>query len=82
MTGSMLISDDKANVILQSDLLTVVMRVGIAGYGVVGKTRHTSIIKNTTFKVTAISEKNLEAQKAIPSGIEIFDSYQDLISKD
>ncbi|EKO36168.1 oxidoreductase, NAD-binding domain protein [SAR86 cluster bacterium SAR86E] len=57
------------------------MKVGIAGYGVVGKTRYTSIIKNTTFKVTAISEKNLEAQKVIPSGIAIFDSYQDLISK-
>jgi len=43
------------------------MRVGIAGYGVVGKTRHASILKNTPFKVVAISEKNQEAQKMIPS---------------
>ena len=27
------------------------MRVGIAGYGVVGKKRYSSIIKNTSFKV-------------------------------
>ena len=34
------------------------MRVGIAGYGVVGKKRYSSIIKNTSFKVTDISEVN------------------------
>ena len=56
------------------------MRVGIAGYGVVGKTRHASILKNTPLKVTAISEKNLDAQKTIPTGLDIFNSYQDLIS--
>ncbi len=57
------------------------MRVGIAGYGVVGKTRHASIQKNTSYKVVAISEVNSHAQKDIPPGIDIFDDYYDLIFK-
>ena len=56
------------------------MRVGIAGYGVVGKTRHISIEKNTSFQIIAVSESNAETQKDIPAGIEIFDTYQDLIA--
>jgi predicted dehydrogenase len=56
------------------------VRVGIAGYGVVGKTRHISIEKNTPFQIIAVSESNKETQKDIPAGIEIFDNYQDLIA--
>ena len=52
------------------------MRVGIAGYGVVGKTRHASIQKNTAYKVVAISEANSLVQKDIPSDIDIFDDFQ------
>ena len=57
------------------------MNVGIAGYGVVGKKRYSSIIKNTTFKVTDISEVNPTARDEIPSGINVFNNYQDLILK-
>ena len=57
------------------------MRVGIAGYGVVGKKRYSSIIKNTSFNVTDISEVNPMARDEIPDGINVFNNYQDLISK-
>ena len=57
------------------------MRVGIAGYGVVGKKRYSSIIKNTSFTVTDISEVNPTARDEIPDGVNVFDNYQDLISK-
>ena len=57
------------------------MRVGIAGYGVVGKTRHASIQKNTSYKVVGISEANPVAQRNIPSDIDVYDDYRDLISK-
>ena len=57
------------------------MRVGIAGYGVVGKTRHASIQKNTSYKVVAISEANSLVQKDIPSDIDIFDDFRDLIAQ-
>lgn len=56
------------------------MKVGIAGYGVVGKKRHLSISKNTNFEVTAISESNPEVHKDIPNGIKVFNNYKDLIS--
>ncbi|MDB9907987.1 Gfo/Idh/MocA family oxidoreductase [Gammaproteobacteria bacterium] len=56
------------------------MRVGIAGYGVVGKTRHKSLELNTSYKVTAISESSVEARKSIPKGIDVFNDYKSLIA--
>jgi predicted dehydrogenase len=56
------------------------MRVGIAGYGVVGKTRHKSLEVNTSYKVTAISESSVEARKSIPKGIDVFNDYKSLIA--
>ena len=55
------------------------MRVGIIGYGVVGKTRHHSIVKNTSFQVTSVSENNSQARKKIPANIEVFKDYKSLI---
>ena len=43
--------------------------LGIAGYGVVGKTRHRSIESNTSYQVTAISESSENARKSIPEEI-------------
>jgi predicted dehydrogenase len=57
------------------------MKVGIAGYGVVGKTRHASILKNTPLKVNAISEASPQAQKDIPNDCDIYNTYQELIEK-
>ena len=56
------------------------MRVGIAGYGVVGKTRHRSIESNTSYKVTAISESNQEARQSIAPDLEVYNDYQSLIA--
>ena len=55
------------------------MRVGIIGYGVVGKTRYNSILKNTSFKVTSISENSSLARVEIPENIEVFEDYKSLI---
>ena len=55
------------------------MRVGIIGYGVVGKTRHHSILKNTSFTVTSISENNSQARDEIPDNMEVFEDYKALI---
>ena len=55
------------------------MKVGIAGYGVVGKTRHRSIESNTSYKVSAISESSEEARKFIPAGLEVYNDYKSLI---
>jgi glyceraldehyde-3-phosphate dehydrogenase/erythrose-4-phosphate dehydrogenase len=42
------------------------MRVGIAGYGVVGKTRHASISKNTSFQIVA-SQNQIKKRKKYSS---------------
>ena len=55
------------------------MRVGIIGYGAVGKTRCSSILKNTLYKITAISENNAIAREEIPKNIKVFEDYQSLI---
>ena len=57
------------------------MKVGIVGYGVVGKTRFHSIVKNTPYKITAISENNSTARKDIPKNIDVFEDYQSLIEQ-
>jgi len=56
------------------------MKVGIAGYGVVGKTRHRSIESNTSYQITAISESSQDARKFIPAGIKIYNDYKSLIA--
>jgi len=55
------------------------MKVGIVGYGVVGKTRLSSILKNTPYQITAISENNAIARADIPKNIKVFEGYQSLI---
>ena len=55
------------------------MKVGIIGFGVVCKKRYTSILENTSYTVTAISENNSLARNDIPETIEIFEDYQLLI---
>jgi predicted dehydrogenase len=57
------------------------MKVGIIGYGVVGKTRFKSIIKNTSFEITSVSENNPSARIDIPENIQIFSDYQSLIAE-
>ena len=47
------------------------MRVGIAGYGVVGKTRHQSIESNTSYQVIAILESDNKARKSIQEDTEV-----------
>jgi predicted dehydrogenase len=57
------------------------MKVGIAGYGVVGRTRHASILENTDHIITAVSEKNENVHQSIPASIQIFKDYKSLIEK-
>ena len=57
------------------------MRVGIVGFGVVGKKRFKSIRSNTSYKIVAISDSNKVAKDSIPSSIGVFTDFKDLISK-
>ena len=55
------------------------MRVGIVGFGVVGKKRFQSIANNTPYKISAISECNELMHESIPADIKIFTDFKDLI---
>tara|TARA_B100000029_G_C17598862_1_gene965107 strand:+ start:1490 stop:2503 length:1014 start_codon:yes stop_codon:yes gene_type:complete len=57
------------------------LKIGIAGYGVVGKIRKKILDKIPGVKVVAISEKNPK-NRALIKGIKFFDNYKKLFTED
>ena len=55
------------------------IKIGIIGYGVVGKTRHKALKKHPSFEVIAVSDINLDFNSAYLDGIHTFTDYKDLI---
>lgn len=58
-----------------------ILRVGIAGYGVVGKQRHKCIEKTPEAKVIAISDKNIPAEP-LEKYLTHLDDYRKIYSQD
>ena len=56
------------------------LRVGIAGYGVVGKRRHRVIDRNPLFKTIAVCDTKL-SNGQIDDGIQTFSSAEDMLRK-
>jgi len=57
------------------------LRVGIAGYGVVGKRRRQFIDVNPAMITVAVSDKSFEKAGTGPDGVKFYPSYQDLFSE-
>jgi predicted dehydrogenase len=58
------------------------LKVGIAGYGIVGKRRHQFINAHPSLQVTALCEQNFpEGYDEIP-GVRCFNNYHDLLKTD
>jgi predicted dehydrogenase len=55
------------------------LRVGIAGYGVVGKLRHQFIDQHPALKTVAVCDKTMKGRGVMPNGIEYFRRYDDLL---
>lgn len=55
------------------------LKVGIVGYGVVGKTRHKALDKHPDFSVAAISDVAFKDSPIHLEGIQSFTDYKDLI---
>ena len=53
-------------------------KVGIVGYGVVGKRRHSAIKKIPGFKVTALSDINFGEESKF-EGLKCYSDFKDLI---
>ena len=58
-----------------------VLRVGIAGYGVIGKKRKTFIDAHANMKVVAVCDKNILSVSQ-EEGITYFDNYEELLSSE
>jgi len=57
------------------------LKIGIIGYGVVGKKRHSILKKYKQFNITAVSDINDESLKALPKNIHKFNDYKKLINE-
>jgi len=56
------------------------LRVGIAGYGVVGKLRGEVVKRHPDLSLVAVCDKNLEGQHSLADGVLCFSSYQELLT--
>lgn len=57
------------------------LKVGIAGYGVVGKRRREFIDKNSSFKTVAVCDKNFKRPSVLSGGIRAFQDYKGLLKE-
>lgn len=58
------------------------LRVGIAGYGVVGKRRRIFIDQNPYLKTVAVSDITFSKDGVMPDGVLFFDDYKKLVEQD
>lgn len=57
-----------------------IFKVGIAGYGIVGKRRHQYINEHPNLCVTAVCDQNIKIDEKSFPGFEVFNNYKDLLS--
>ena len=55
-----------------------ILKVGIAGYGIVGKKRHIFIDENINAKVVAICDQNFKQDSVLENNVRSFTNYKDL----
>lgn len=58
------------------------LKVGIAGYGTVGKIRHQFIDEHPALQVVAVSDKVFQNGTVLNDGIKCYSNYQHLLSED
>jgi len=56
------------------------MRVGIAGYGVVGKRRRACVDRNSDMQLVAVCDRTFESDGTFPDGIRYYPDYRRLFS--
>lgn len=58
------------------------LRVGIAGYGVVGKRRRTIIDQHPLLRTVAVSDQSFKGRGRLEDGTQFYDNFQDIFSTD
>lgn len=59
-----------------------ILKVGIAGYGVVGKRRRACVDRHDNLQITAICDRVFEGAGVMEDGLPYFDNYQKLLEED
>ena len=57
------------------------LKVGIAGYGIVGKRRRIFIDQHPSLQVVAVCDQNFEKSGALPDGTKFFSHYKELLKE-
>ncbi len=61
--------------------MTEKLKIGIAGYGVVGKRRRDVIDAHPSLEVTAVSDRTLDGDGVFDDGVRYFDDYEKLLGE-
>jgi len=61
--------------------MTKKLKVGIAGYGVVGKRRRTVIDEHPALETVAVSDRNLDGDGTFEDGVRYYDDYRKLFDE-
>ena len=57
------------------------IKVGIAGYGVVGKRRGKCVIKHPNMELLAVCDRVFDTEGIFPNGVLYFNNYHDLLKQ-
>ncbi|AGF78976.1 putative dehydrogenase [Desulfocapsa sulfexigens DSM 10523] len=58
------------------------LRVGIAGYGVVGKRRRDCVDRHPNMKIVAVCDRTFDGDGVMDDGVHFYTDYQSLLSED
>jgi predicted dehydrogenase len=58
------------------------LKVGIAGFGVVGKRRKDCVDRHPEMRVVAVCDQNFNGQGILPDGIRYYEDYRHLLAED
>jgi len=58
------------------------LKVGIAGYGIVGKRRRVCVDRHSGLSLVAICDQNFDGSGMLPDGVRYFNNYIDLVTED
>ena len=58
------------------------LKVGIAGYGIVGKRRHACIDRNLGFELVGVCDRSFNGSESLSNGINCYSNYSDLLKQD
>jgi predicted dehydrogenase len=58
------------------------LKVGIAGFGIVGKRRHACVGRHPAMRVVAVCDRTFQGEGELPDGVRYFRDYRQLLGQD